>query len=418
MRVEHGFGPVWDAGSRVLVLGSVPSPKSREMRFYYGHPRNRFWPVMAAVFHDDRCLRECRDPDQIVGLRRDFALRHHMALWDVIESCDIDGASDASIRNAVPIPASCVVFGLTGASRLVAIRSYVPVREPSGAPNHAPLGGAARSVAPCLRALSSSLAANGKTVVPTSSQDGFGTSPALRKPIRPPSSCLSWCLLRSGICALDRPLIVERPDVLDYDALSGSIDIARFHKIQSRGIVIDIKRVIAVGVAFLVTTAMMPVQASASEIDSTQDRTPIAARSCPEVGQTSVKATIVSRNYHIGVGTIFRAGPGGTITATVSKTYRVTASSNVSGSITAGEIAKATVSAGVSSAVSAEASTSYTYKRQISSGRYGNLQYGNYGTKVNITKTMIVSPCNVKTVASGTATVPSHNTWGYKYWES
>lgn len=52
MRVEHGFGPVWDAGSRVLVLGSVPSPKSREMRFYYGHPRNRFWPVMAAVFHN------------------------------------------------------------------------------------------------------------------------------------------------------------------------------------------------------------------------------------------------------------------------------------------------------------------------------------------------------------------------------
>ena len=138
MRVEHGFGPVWDAGSRVLVLGSVPSPKSREMRFYYGHPRNRFWPVMAAVFHDDGCLRECRDPDQIVGLRRDFALRHHMALWDVIESCDIDGASDASIRNAVPIPASCVVFGLTGASRLVAIRSYVPVREPSGAAIHAP----------------------------------------------------------------------------------------------------------------------------------------------------------------------------------------------------------------------------------------------------------------------------------------
>ena len=110
MRVEHGFGPVWDAGSRVLVLGSVPSPKSREMRFYYGHPRNRFWPVMAAVFHDDGCLRECRDPDQIVGLRRDFALRHHMALWDVIESCDIDGASDASIRNAVPNDLSPIIM--------------------------------------------------------------------------------------------------------------------------------------------------------------------------------------------------------------------------------------------------------------------------------------------------------------------
>lgn len=102
MRVEHGFGPVWDAGSRVLVLGSVPSPKSREMRFYYGHPRNRFWPVMAAVFHDDGCLRECRDPDQIVGLRRDFALRHHMALWDVIASCDIEGASDASTVTPCP----------------------------------------------------------------------------------------------------------------------------------------------------------------------------------------------------------------------------------------------------------------------------------------------------------------------------
>ena len=110
MRVEHGFGPVWDAGSRVLVLGSVPSPKSREMRFYYGHPRNRFWPVMAAVFHDDGCLRECRDPDQIVGLRRDFALRNHMALWDVIESCDIDGASDASIRNAVPNDLSPIIM--------------------------------------------------------------------------------------------------------------------------------------------------------------------------------------------------------------------------------------------------------------------------------------------------------------------
>lgn len=65
---------------------------------------------MAAVFHDDGCLRECRDPDQIVGLRRDFALRHHMALWDVIESCDIDGASDASIRNAVPNDLSPIIM--------------------------------------------------------------------------------------------------------------------------------------------------------------------------------------------------------------------------------------------------------------------------------------------------------------------
>lgn len=102
MHVEHGFGPVWNAESRVLVLGSLPSPKSCEMNFYHGHPRNRFWPVMAAVFHDDSCLCENTDPIQTVRTRKGFALRHHMALWDVIASCDIEGASDASIHNAVP----------------------------------------------------------------------------------------------------------------------------------------------------------------------------------------------------------------------------------------------------------------------------------------------------------------------------
>lgn len=102
MHVEHGFDPVWNKESRVLVLGSMPSPKSREMNFYYGHPRNRFWPVMAAVFHDDSCLCENTDPIQTVRTRKGFALRHHMALWDVIASCDIEGTSDASIRNAVP----------------------------------------------------------------------------------------------------------------------------------------------------------------------------------------------------------------------------------------------------------------------------------------------------------------------------
>ncbi|QOL33100.1 DNA-deoxyinosine glycosylase [Bifidobacterium eulemuris] len=109
--VEHGFGPVWDADSGVLVLGSMPSPKSRQMRFYYGHPHNRFWPVMAAVFDDDSCL----DPDKamteeaLVEARRRFAISHHVALWDVVASCDIAGASDASIRNAVPNDIASVV---------------------------------------------------------------------------------------------------------------------------------------------------------------------------------------------------------------------------------------------------------------------------------------------------------------------
>ena len=98
--VEHGFGPVWDGESRVLILGSMPSPKSRASAFYYMHPQNRFWPVMQALFANSA------DPTDAVGdlpeSRRAFALRHHIALWDVIASCDITGASDASIRNAEP----------------------------------------------------------------------------------------------------------------------------------------------------------------------------------------------------------------------------------------------------------------------------------------------------------------------------
>lgn len=121
--VEHGFGPVWDAHSRVLVLGSMPSPKSRDAGFYYMHRFNRFWPVMAAIFRDDSCLPATdstagsawpSSPDEIAELvkaRRTFALRHGLALWDVIASCDIAGASDASIRNAVPNDIPSIVRG-------------------------------------------------------------------------------------------------------------------------------------------------------------------------------------------------------------------------------------------------------------------------------------------------------------------
>ena len=94
-RVGHGFGPVYDARSRILILGSFPSVKSREQGFYYGHPRNRFWPVLAAV------LGETEVPETVEA-RRDFSLRHGIALWDVIESCEIHGSSDSSIRNVEP----------------------------------------------------------------------------------------------------------------------------------------------------------------------------------------------------------------------------------------------------------------------------------------------------------------------------
>ncbi|MBW3091259.1 uracil-DNA glycosylase family protein [Bifidobacterium miconisargentati] len=112
--VEHGFGPVWDAESRLLILGSMPSPKSREASFYYMHPRNRFWPVMEAVFADASGSGSASSPHTIgksemtdsagdtPESRRAFVLRHHFALWDVIASCDITGASDSSIRNAMP----------------------------------------------------------------------------------------------------------------------------------------------------------------------------------------------------------------------------------------------------------------------------------------------------------------------------
>ena len=93
--VTHGFGPVWDDRSRVLILGSIPSPSSRKAGFYYMFPRNRFWPVLAVLF--DQPVPE---PDPTVRAR--FALDHRIALWDVIQECDIHGASDASITNVVP----------------------------------------------------------------------------------------------------------------------------------------------------------------------------------------------------------------------------------------------------------------------------------------------------------------------------
>lgn len=90
----HGFEPVWDARSRVLVLGTFPSVKSREEEFYYAHPRNRFWKTLAALF---------RAPEpRNTAEKRALLLENGVALWDVVRECDIRRSSDASIRNAVP----------------------------------------------------------------------------------------------------------------------------------------------------------------------------------------------------------------------------------------------------------------------------------------------------------------------------
>lgn len=88
-RVVHPLDPVFNERSRVLLLGTMPSPKSREIGFYYGHPQNRFWRVLARLF--DEPLAET------IEQKRDQLLRHRIALWDVLAACDIDGASDASI---------------------------------------------------------------------------------------------------------------------------------------------------------------------------------------------------------------------------------------------------------------------------------------------------------------------------------
>ena len=86
--VSHPFEPVFDKESRVLILGSIPSPKSRENGFYYGHPRNRFWPVLARVLGEPE--------PQTVEEKRAMALRRHVALWDVLAGCEIHGADDAA----------------------------------------------------------------------------------------------------------------------------------------------------------------------------------------------------------------------------------------------------------------------------------------------------------------------------------
>lgn len=92
--VVHNIPPLYDENSRVLLLGSIPSPKSRQAEFFYAHPLNRFWRVLAAVL-------EVPAP-QTIEDKRTLCLTHGIALWDTIARCEIAGASDVSIKNAVP----------------------------------------------------------------------------------------------------------------------------------------------------------------------------------------------------------------------------------------------------------------------------------------------------------------------------
>lgn len=91
--IKHPFPPLYDKDSKILVLGSFPSVKSREQLFFYGHPQNRFWKVTAAVFGDDV-------PKSIED-KKAFLHKNHIVLWDVIASCDIEGSADSTIKNVV-----------------------------------------------------------------------------------------------------------------------------------------------------------------------------------------------------------------------------------------------------------------------------------------------------------------------------
>lgn len=93
-KVAHEFEPVFDENSRVLILGTFPSVKSRENQFYYGHPQNRFWKIIALLTGSE--------VPQTIEEKKKVLLEHGIAIWDVISSCEIIGSSDSSIRNVVP----------------------------------------------------------------------------------------------------------------------------------------------------------------------------------------------------------------------------------------------------------------------------------------------------------------------------
>lgn len=99
--IVHPFGPLYDTESKILILGSLPSAKSREQHFFYGHPQNRYWPLIAKLLGESK--------PETIEEKKQMVLRHHIAMWDTIYSCEIIGASDSSIRNVVPTDLKAVV---------------------------------------------------------------------------------------------------------------------------------------------------------------------------------------------------------------------------------------------------------------------------------------------------------------------
>ena len=89
--IKHGFEPVYDNNSKLLVLGSFPSVKSRQIEFYYGNPQNRFWKTVCSYFGESV-------PDTVAA-KREFLLRRNIALWDIVTQCEVAGSQDSTIKN-------------------------------------------------------------------------------------------------------------------------------------------------------------------------------------------------------------------------------------------------------------------------------------------------------------------------------
>jgi len=100
-RIKHTFEPIFNKDSKILILGSLPSVKSREEGFYYGHPQNRFWSVLSSIYN----LEIPKTIDEKIAM----LVNNNIAIWDVIESCDIIGSSDSSIKNVIPADLSKIL---------------------------------------------------------------------------------------------------------------------------------------------------------------------------------------------------------------------------------------------------------------------------------------------------------------------
>ena len=94
MKAKHNIQPIYNENSRILILGSFPSVKSREGMFFYNHPQNRFWKVTSQIFDQSE--------PKTIEEKKEFLLKNNIAIWDVIESCEIENSSDSTIKNAKP----------------------------------------------------------------------------------------------------------------------------------------------------------------------------------------------------------------------------------------------------------------------------------------------------------------------------